>query len=124
MIKPKYQIKKKRADRVRKTILKKMNGSAEKPRMIVVRSNKYLYTQVRDDNSGVIVAYASTLEKTLKETLKSKKDTNAAKMLGKIIADRLKEKQIEAVVFDRNVYPYTGRIKIFADSARENGIKF
>jgi large subunit ribosomal protein L18 len=124
MITPKYEIKKKRKQRLRKSIRKVINGTPEKPRMIIVRTNKYLYTQVIDDSSGNVLACAATLEKDLKAQLKSTRDKEAAKLMGKIIAERLKEKKIEAVVFDRNIYPFAGRVKIFADSARENGIKF
>ncbi|MGE5341587.1 MAG: 50S ribosomal protein L18 [Candidatus Omnitrophota bacterium] len=124
MITPKYEIIKKRKERLRKSIRKNIHGTPEKPRMIMVRTNKYLYTQVIDDNSGNVLACASTLEKDVRANLKSTKDKEAAKLIGKVIADRLKEKQIESVVFDRNIYPFTGRVKIFADSARENGIKF
>ncbi len=124
MITPKHEIKLKRKERLRKSIRKSINGTAEKPRMIIVRTNKYLYTQVIDDITGNVVASASTLEKEVKSQLKSTKDKEAAKLIGKIISDRLKDKQIDAVVFDRNIYPFTGRVKTFADSARENGIKF
>ncbi len=124
MITPKYILKNKRKDRVRKTIRKKLNGTPERPRMIFVRSNKYLYTQVYDDTNGKVLASATTLAKDVKEQLKSTKDKEAAKALGKLIADKLKEKDITSVVFDRNVYAYTGRVKVFADSARESGLKF
>ena len=124
MITPKHDIKKKRKQRLRKSIRKITNGSPEKPRMIIVRSNKYLYTQIIDDVNGNIVASASTLEKDIKGQLKSTKDKEAAKLMGKVIAQRLKKKKIDSVIFDRNIYPFTGRVKVFADSARENGIKF
>jgi len=124
MIKEKYEILKKRRTRLRKSIRKILNGTAQRPRMIVVRTNKYLYTQVVDDTNGNTLASASTLEKDIKSQLKSTKDKGAAKMMGKIIAERLKEIKIETVVFDRNVYNFTGRVKEFADSARENGIVF
>ena len=124
MITPKHDIKKKRKQRLRKSIRKITNGSPEKPRMIIVRSNKYLYTQIVDDVNGNIVASASTLEKDIKGQLKSTKDKEAAKLMGKVIAQRLKKKKIDSVIFDRNIYPFTGRVKEFADSARENGIKF
>jgi large subunit ribosomal protein L18 len=124
MITPKHEIKKKRKVRLRKAIRKSINGTPERPRMIVVRSNKYIYTQIIDDFSGSVLASASTLEKDVKTQLKSTKNKEAAKLIGKIIAERLKEKKIEAVVFDRNIYPFTGRVKAFADSARENGLKF
>lgn len=124
MITPKYVLKEIRKDRLRKSIRKKIGGTPEKPRMLIVRSNKYLYTQVIDDTSGHIIASASSLEKDIKSGLKSTKDVAAAKMVGKIIAERLKEAKIEKVVFDRNVYSFTGRIKAFADAARENGLIF
>jgi len=124
MITPKYIIKKTKRLRLRKSIRKKISGSAEKPRLIIVKTNKYLYSQAIDDTEGKVIASATTLEKEIKSKVKSTKDIEAAKTLGKIIAERLKDKKIENVVFDRNVYPYMGRVKAFADSARENGIKF
>lgn len=124
MITPKYIIKQKRKARLRKSIRKSINGTPEMPRMIVVRSNKFLYTQVYDDSTGNVLASASTMEKEIMSDLKSTKDKEAAKAMGKAIAERLKNIKIERVVFDRNYYPFTGRIKAFADSARENGIQF
>lgn len=124
MITPKYIIKKRKKARVRKSIRKTINGTSEKPRMLVVRSNKYLYTQVYDDTTGKVLASASTLEKEIKSQLKNTKDKEAARVMGKVIAERLKKNKIKRVVFDRHVYPFTGRIKIFADSAKENGILF
>jgi large subunit ribosomal protein L18 len=124
MITPKDIIKKKRKVRLRKSIRKSISGTPEMPRMIVVRSNKYLYTQVYDDTTGSVLASASTLEKEIKSDLKSTRDKEAAKAMGKAIAERLKSIKIEHVVFDRNQYPFAGRVKVFADSARENGIQF
>lgn len=124
MITPKYFVKKTRKERLRRSIRQRVSGTAEKPRMIIVRSNKFLYTQIYDDISGKVIASASTQEKDLRAQLKSTKDKEAAKLMGKIIAERLKEKQITSVVFDRNVYPFTGRVKVFADTARENGLQF
>lgn len=124
MITPKYIVKKKRKERVRKSIRRRLTGTPAIPRMIIVRSNKYLYAQVYDDSSGSVLTSASTMEQNIKSQLKSTKDREAAKVMGKIIAQRLKEKKITTVVFDRNVYPFTGRVKVFADSARENGIQF
>ncbi len=124
MITPKYILENRRKRRLRKSIRKKIIGSKEKPRMIVFRSNKYLYVQVYDDINRKVIASASTLEKEIKEELKSTKNKDAAKVIGKIISDRLKKKKINSVIFDRNVYAYAGRVKMIADSARENGIKF
>ncbi len=124
MITAKYIIRKVKRLRVRRTLRTTIRGTQEKPRMIMVRSNKYLYTQVIDDSSHQVLLTASTLEKDLKAKLKSPKNKEAAKLLGETIAERLKEKKIAAVVFDRNVYAYTGRVKIFTDAAREKGIRF
>jgi large subunit ribosomal protein L18 len=124
MITPKYILEDKRKQRVRKSIRKKITGTKEKPRMIVFRSNKYLYVQVYDDINRKVLVSASTLEKEIKEQLKSTKNKDAAKLIGKLISDRLKKKKINSVVFDRNVYAYAGRVKIIADSARKNGINF
>ncbi len=124
MITAKYIIKKIKSQRVRRTIKAKLRGTPERPRLIMVKSNKYLYTQVIDDASHQVLLCASTLEKELKAKLKSAKNKDAAKLLGETIAERLKEKKIETVVFDRNVYAYAGRVKIFSDAAREKGIRF
>ncbi len=124
MIKAKYIVKSKRNTRLRKTIRKVLTGNSKRPRLIVFRSNKYLYSQVYDDVNGQVLTHASTLEKEVKSKLKSTKDKEAAKVMGEVIAERLKKLKIKEVVFDRNVYSYTGRVKVFADSAREKGIKF
>ncbi len=124
MITPKYILENKRKQRLRKSIRKRITGTKEKPRMIVFRSNKYLYVQVYDDINRKVLVSASTLEKEIKEQLKNTKNKDAAKLIGKLISDRLKKKKINSVVFDRNVYAYAGRVKIIADSARKNGINF
>ncbi|MCI0471402.1 MAG: 50S ribosomal protein L18 [Candidatus Aminicenantes bacterium] len=124
MITPKHIIKKFRKIRVRKSVRKNLSGSSSRPRMIIVKTNKYLYTQVIDDETSNILASASTLEKELKSQLQKYKNKDAAKLMGQVIARRLKEKKIKKVAFDRNIYPFMGRVKVFADSARENGIQF
>jgi len=124
MITAKYIIRKVKRQRVRSAIKATLRGTAERPRLIMVRTNKYLYTQVIDDASHQVLLCASTLEKELKAKLKSAKNKDAAKLLGETIAERLKEKKIATVVFDRNVYAFTGRVKIFTDAAREKGIRF
>jgi large subunit ribosomal protein L18 len=124
MITAKYVIKKVKRVRLRRALKANLRGTPERPRLIMVRSNKYLYTQVIDDASHQVLLSASTLEKELKAKLKSAKDKAAAKLLGETIAERLKEKKIDAVVFDRNVYAYAGRVKVFSDAAREKGIRF
>jgi large subunit ribosomal protein L18 len=124
MITPKYIVKKERKKRMRMAMRKKVKGTTDRPRMIIVKSNKYLYAQVVDDSQGKVLATVSTLEKDLKSKLKSAKGKDAAKLMGEVIAERLKEKNIKTIVFDRNTYSYAGRVKIFADTAREKGIDF
>ena len=104
-------------------IRKKVSGTAERPRLVIFRSNAHLYVQLVDDVAGNTLVATSTL--TLNRAggaLKSNKDS-AAKV-GQEIARLAKEKNIEAVVFDRNGYIYHGRIKALADGAREAGLKF
>jgi large subunit ribosomal protein L18 len=103
---------------------KKIKGTEERPRLVVFKSNKYIYVQAVDDINHNTVASASSLEKEVKQQLKSTKDIEAAKFVGNLIGKRLKEKNIETVVFDRNGYKYHGRVKALADSARESGLKF
>jgi large subunit ribosomal protein L18 len=124
MITAKYIIKRNKAKRLRNNLKANIRGTAARPRLILVKSNKYLYTQVIDDASHQVLTTASTLEKDLKAKLKSVKDKEAAKLLGETIAERLNEKKIAAVVFDRNVYAFAGRVKIFTDAVRGKGIRF
>ena len=88
------------------------------------RSSKNIYAQIIDDERGVTLASASSLEKELRGKLKNGANIEAAKAVGASIAARLKEKGITAVVFDRNGYVYHGRVKALADSTREAGIQF
>ncbi len=122
MITPKYVIKDRRKNRIRKTIRKKLNGTPERPRLFIFKSNKFMYAQIIDDVNHKVIASASTIEKEVSKELKSTKDTEAAKFLGKVIAERAGKIDVKSVVFDRNVYPFVGRVKAFADSVRENGI--
>jgi large subunit ribosomal protein L18 len=93
-------------------------------RLSVHRSLKHIYVQLIDDDKGVTLAAASTLEKTMREAGKTGADTAAAKAVGKLIAERAQEKGIKDVVFDRGGYLYHGRIKALADAAREGGLNF
>ena len=124
MITPKHVLKNKRKQRIRKSIRKKIAGTSERPRLVIFRSNKYLYAQVYDDSNSKILTHVSTLEKEVGSQLKSRKDREAAEIMGKVMAERMKKKKIKSVVFDRNVYDFKGRVKHFADSVRKNGIKF
>ncbi len=110
----------KRHRRVRKNIY----GVAEKPRMCVFRSLSDIYVQVIDDDKGVTLVSSSSLDKELKSKLKGKTKTEQAVEVGKLVANRAKEKKISTVVFDRGGYRYDGRVKALADAAREAGLKF
>ena len=110
--------------RRRKRSKKKTKGTSERPRLVVYKSNKYIYVQAVDDVTGKTIVSASSLENGIKKELKSTKDIEAAKKVGAIIGQRLKEKSFEKVVFDRNGYLYHGRVKALADAAREAGLKF
>ena len=109
----------KRKNRIRK----KLSGTTERPRLTVYKSLKYIYAQVVDDATGRTVAYASSLSKELKGQDEGDKKADA-KRVGKLIADKCKAANVGAVVFDRNGFPYHGRIAAVADAARESGLKF
>ena len=101
-----------------------LSGTSERPRLAVFRSLKHIYAQVVDDESGRTLVAASTLEKSIKEALKSTGDQEAAKAMGKQIAEKALAKGITAVVFDRGGHIYHGRVKALAEAAREAGLKF
>ena len=99
-------------------------GTSGRARLSVFRSSKHIYAQLIDDVKGTTVAAASSLEKTMREGAKTGANIEAAKAVGKLIAERAKEKGIKDVVFDRGGYLYHGRIKALADAAREGGLNF
>ena len=103
-------------------IRKKVEGSQERPRLSVYRSLSHIYAQVIDDVSGKTLAAASTLSPELKDGKGKKREL--AKEVGKLVAKKCQEKQIAAVVFDRNGFMYHGRIAAVAEGAREGGLKF
>ncbi|MBQ0112592.1 MAG: 50S ribosomal protein L18 [Bacteroidales bacterium] len=107
--------------KIKMRIRKKINGTAEKPRLTVFRSNKEIYAQLIDDVAGRTLASASSMEKGFQ---KQGTKTDVATLVGKSIAERAKAAGVETVVFDRNGYLYHGRVKALADAARENGLKF
>lgn len=107
--------------KIKMRIRKKVNGTADKPRFTVFRSNKEIYAQLIDDVAGRTLASASSMEKGFQ---KQGTKSDMAASVGKLIAERGKQAGIESVVFDRNGYLYHGRVKSLADSARENGLKF
>ena len=110
-----------RRQRIKYRIRKRLSGSGERPRMTVYRSNKQVYVQLVDDVSGQTLVSASSKEKEIASQKVNK--TDQAKLVGKRLAEKAKEKGIENVVFDRNGYLYHGRVKNLADAARESGLK-
>lgn len=105
-------------------VRRKVRGSEQVPRLSVYRSLHHIYAQVISDESGRTLVAVSTLSPDLREGLKTARNLNAAKLVGKAIASRCQEKGIDQVVFDRNGFLYHGRIKALADAAREAGLKF
>jgi large subunit ribosomal protein L18 len=110
--------------RVRYRIRKKLSGTAGRPRLAVFRSEKHIYAQAIDDASGRTVAHASSRDASIRAGSPSGSNVAAAKVVGAAIAERLKQKGIETVVFDRGGFLYHGRVKALAEAAREAGLKF
>jgi large subunit ribosomal protein L18 len=110
-----------RVARVRRALKSAANG---RMRLSVHRSSKHIYAQVIDDLSGATLAAASSLEKVQREAGKTGANVDAAKTVGKLVAERAAEKGIKDVVFDRGRYMYHGRVKALADAAREGGLNF
>jgi len=105
-------------------IKKKVKGTPERPRLVVFKSLKHIYVQVVDDVNGRTLASASTLDKDCKSKVKTGGNIEAAKVVGDVIAQRLKEQGTESIVFDRGGYLYHGRVKAIAEAARAGGLKF
>jgi len=123
----KIKTKEDRRDRIKFRIRKRMTGSAEKPRLSVFRSVAHIYVQVIDDRSGQTLASASTVEPTVKGKMAkgvAGGNIKGAQMVGTTIAERLKEKGITKVVFDRNGFLYHGRVRAVAEAARSAGLEF
>ena len=110
-----------RTAKVRRNIRR---AAGERARLSVFRSSKHIYAQVIDDEIGETVACASSLEKDMRSSLKSGANVDAAKQVGKLLAQRASAKGIKEVVFDRGAYLYHGRVKALADAAREGGLSF
>jgi large subunit ribosomal protein L18 len=104
---------------------KKIFGSSERPRLVVFRSLKYIYGQIVDDEKGITIIGASNLSKELRDQLKdAKTKVEQSRIVGKFLAQKAVEKNIKKIVFDRNGYRYHGRVKAFAEGAREGGLEF
>ncbi|MBV71567.1 MAG: 50S ribosomal protein L18 [Myxococcales bacterium] len=117
---------KKEASRQRRkrSIRQRIRGTEQRPRLSVFRSNKHIYAQVIDDVSGKTIASASSQSATIREQLDGKKKTEVAELVGQTIATMCKDKEIGAVVFDRNGFIYHGRVKAVAEGARSGGLTF
>lgn len=116
----KNKARKKRHLRVRN----KIQGTSQRPRLNVFRSEKHIYCQLIDDTKGVTIASASTLDKELKDQVTNGGTTESAALVGQLIAKRAKENGINKVVFDRGGYIFHGRVKALADASREAGLEF
>ena len=112
--------RRKRQVRVRK----KITGSTERPRLCVFRSAKHIYAQIIEDVSGKTLVTASTVAKGAADSVKYSGNVEAAKLVGKQIAEKALAQDIKQVVFDRNGFLYHGRVKALADAAREAGLTF
>ena len=110
-----------RKAQVRRAIRRASNGRA---RLSIFRSSKHIYAQVIDDLKGETLASASSLEKAMRESGNTGANIDAAKAVGKLLAERAVQKGVKEVVFDRGQYLYHGRVKALADAARESGLSF
>ena len=102
----------------------RISGTAERPRLSVFRSARYVYAQAVDDTTGRVLASASELEEKLKTAIAGKAKKERARLIGKAVGERLMATGVTAVVFDRNGFIFHGRVKEVADGARDAGLKF
>lgn len=105
-------------------VRKKIQGTAERPRLNVYRSSKHIYAQLIDDVAGVTIVSASTLDKALSSEISNGGNVESARKVGELIAKRAQDKGVKGIVFDRGGYLYHGRIQALADAAREAGLEF
>jgi len=121
-------IKKQDKNKTRKVrhirVRKKVSGTTERPRLNVYRSASHIYAQIIDDTVGHTLVAASTMDKDLKDQVSGKTKKEAARLVGKLVGERAKEKKIKTVVFDRGGYVYHGRVQELAEGAREAGLEF
>ncbi len=119
------ELKRERRGRARRGLRARIKGTAARPRLVVFRSLKHIYGAIIDDTQGKTILQVSTLNKDIAEELKATKGkTNVSKIVGVALAKKALEKNIQQVVFDRAGHLYHGRLKAFADGAREGGLKF
>lgn len=105
-------------------VRKKIEGTAQRPRLNVYRSSKHIYVQLIDDVAGVTLVSASTVDKELSEKIGNGGNVESARQVGELIAKRAQDKGFKNVVFDRGGYLYHGRVQALADAAREAGLEF
>ena len=110
----------------RKLRSKSIRGNLVRPRVVLSKSNRYLIAQAINDEKGHTLLYLNTanLDEKVKEASQCRKSQEWAKKLGQIMTSKLKEKKIEKIVFDRNGYPYHGKIQVFCETMRQGGIEF
>jgi large subunit ribosomal protein L18 len=114
-----------RRDRIKKRIRKRVSGTTERPRLLVYRSLKQVYAQLVDDSKNHTLVTVSSLSQAVRERASEAKGKTAlAKLVGKMVGEAAKQKNITRVVFDRNGYLYHGRVKAVAEGAREAGLEF
>jgi large subunit ribosomal protein L18 len=120
------RVKDPRAGRIRrhKRSRVRLCGTAERPRLYIFRSLNHIYAQIIDDRAGHTVASASTLDPTIKREVNGRKKSEAASLVGALIANRAAAAGVTKVVFDKGGYKYHGRVKALADAAREAGLEF
>jgi len=120
-----FELKKARHLRRKLSVRRRVLGTAERPRLTIYRSLNNFFAQLVDDRKGVTLVSASTIDAEAKSSVTAEMHKiDKSKLVGKLIAKRAIEHNINKVVFDRNGYKYHGRVKAFADSARENGLEF
>jgi large subunit ribosomal protein L18 len=123
----KIRTKEDRRDRIKLRLRKRITGTAERPRLTVFRSVAHIYTQAVDDTTGRTLATASTVEPSVKAKMGEKVrggNKAGAELIGQTIAERLIEKGLKQVVFDRNGFLYHGRVRAVAEAARKAGLEF
>jgi large subunit ribosomal protein L18 len=113
-----------RLERRHRRVRQRVFGTLTRPRLNVFRSKGHIYAQIIDDTKGYTLAAASTVDSGLRKSLKSTGTIEAAKVVGKLLADRAKAVNVMAVVFDRGGRLYHGRVKALAEASREGGLKF
>ena len=116
--------KKKNRQNRRRRIRSKVHGTAERPRLSVFRSTRHIYAQIINDDLGTVITSASTMDSQLRGTSKNGGNIDAAREVGKLLAQRAVTKKIETVSFDRGGFKYHGRVKALAEAVRDGGLKF